>query len=270
MIRKYFLKTLLILLLSATFILTLPWNGICIDKSLKGKKIDLSQYGGIRNSTFIAYKYDFGVRKGGSLQFVITPTNTGFTLDWNEEYPLPEGDGTAQYLAFDYEVTDQGLFEKNISHYLVNNNVPGYPSRGGLAYISNYRDPPNGIPPNPPGPGNFKPLLTFPYAVVEVGYMWGDAFIEKRAMETFNNYPRVYQYAILGLEDVAVPAGTFKDCVKIARFRGNQPDRIAWYAKGIGLVKMIYAQEEHSHSISNVQYQFPGYNRAFVLESLDD
>ena len=270
MIRKYFLKTLLILSLSTTFILTLPGNGICIDKSLKGKKIDLSEYGGIRNSTFIAYKYPFGVRKVGTLRFVvINSTDTGFNLEWYEEYPIPDGDGTAQYLAFDYEVTGQGLFEKNIYHYLVNTNVPGYPSRGGQAYISHYRDPPNG-PPESPGPGNLKPLLAFPYAVVDVGYMWGDAFIEKQAMQTFNNYPRVYQYAILGLEDVAVPAGTFKDCVKIARFRGNQPDRIAWYAKGIGPVKMIYAQEEHSLSISNVQYQFPGYNRAFVLESLDD
>jgi hypothetical protein len=50
-------------------------------------------------------------------------------------------------------------------------------------------------------------------------------------------------------EDVTVPYGTFTDCVKIARFRGNQADRIGWYAKGIGLVKMIYAQEPYPTSI---------------------
>jgi len=98
--------------------------------------------------------------------------------------------------------------------------------------------------------------------------MWGDAFIEKLERQPIF-FPRVYQFAILGLEDVNVPAGTFTDCVKIARFRGNQADRIAWYAKGIGAVKMIYAQEEHSHNIDAVQYQLPGYNRAFVLGPYD-
>lgn len=252
MVKKYFLKTLLILSLSTIFILTLSGTGICVDKT----KIDLSGYkGGNTNRTFIAYKYAFGNRIQGTLQFVYTDVENGFHLDWDEVYD----DGTTTSLGLDYEVTDEGLFEKNISRFVE-----------GVEYKYNYRDPPNGIPPNPPGPGSLKPILTFPNATVEVGYMWGDAFIEKLERQSYGNFARVYQFVILGLEDVIVPAGTFTDCVKVARFRGNQADRIAWYAKGIGTVKMIYAQEEHSHFIGGTQYQVQGFNRAFVLKSLDN
>jgi hypothetical protein len=247
--QKHLLKTLLILSLSTAFLLNLSGNGVCIDKT----KIDLSEYrGGNTNRTFIAYKYSFGVRIAGTLQLVYTDMENGFHLQWYENYD----DGTAQHLEFDYEVTGKGLYEMNTYRYV-----------GGEEYKYTYRDPPNGIPPTP-GPGPPKPLLSFPYSVVEVGYMWGDAFIEKLDHQTYNNFSRVYQFAIVGLEDVTVPAGTFQGCVKIARFRGNQADRIAWYAKGIGLVKLIYAQEEHSHATPDgVVYQFAGYNRAYVLES---
>ncbi|MGE5699600.1 MAG: hypothetical protein ACM31N_05995 [Deltaproteobacteria bacterium] len=252
MIKKYFLKTLLILSVSTIFILTLSGTGICIDKT----KIDLSEYKGSNtNRTFKAYKYAFGDRTQGTLQFVYTDVENGFHLDWYEVYD----DGEITSLGLDYKVTAEGSFEKNIYRY--DAKYGDY-----LTFV--YRDLPNGLPPNP-NIGNEKPLLTFPYAVVNVGYMWGDAFVEKGNREAIY-YPRVYQFAILGLEDVTVPAGTFTDCVKIARFRGNQADRISWHAKGIGMVKIIYAQEEHSLSIADTQYQVQGYNRAFVLQSLDN
>ncbi len=253
MTKKNLLKTLLILSLATTFILSLSDSGICLDKT----KVDLSEYkGGNTNRTFRAHKYAFGDRTQGTLQLVYTDVGNGFHLDWNEAYE----DGTTTSLGFDYEVTVQGLLEKNVFRF--DAKYGGY-----LTFV--YRDAPNGIPPFP-NVGNEKPLLTFPYAVVDVGYMWGDAFIEKGERQTIF-YPRVYQYAVLGLEDVTVFAGTFTDCVKIARFRGNQADRISWYAKEIGLVKMIYAQEEHSHFIPDLQLQLQvqGYNRTFVLESYE-
>lgn len=262
MIKKCFLKTLLILSLSTALILTLPGNGICLDKT----KIDLSEYRGIGSRTFIAYKYAFGVRTVGTLQYVVTPTETGFILGWSEEYPFPDGDGTALYLEYAYDDTAEGSFEKNISRYGVSYLEEGIPTRGDLEYRAAYREP-WGTQGQDGAQGKLDPLLTFPYALVDIGYMWGDAFVEKGSHQDIY-FPRVYQFAVLGLEDVTVPAGSFTECIKIARFRGNQADRITWYAKGIGPVKMIYAQEEHSHFILDTQLNVQGYNRAFVLESL--
>jgi hypothetical protein len=258
--RKNILATLLILSLSTIFILISPGNGICIDKT----KIDLSEYkGGNTNKIFVAYKYNFGIRIQGYLTLTYTAVENGFHLQWWETY---EGEPPI-IIGNTYEVRNEGLFEKDIYRF-----DPNYAGRddgsGNLGHLNfTYRDPPNGSPPNP-GLGTVKPLLIFPYATVEVGDMWGSAFEEKGNREPIF-YPRVYQYAVLGLEDVTVPAGTFTDCVKIARFRGNQADRITWYAKGIGTVKMIYAQEEHRHLISGIENRFLGYNRAFVLESYE-
>jgi len=245
------LKTFMVLSLSATFLFALSGTGICIDKS----KVNLSEYRGLTSRTFTAYKYAFGGLSMGTLQLVIDPREFGFNMEWNEVYE----DGTAQFLAFDYEDTAEGVFERNTIRYGVISNWPDPPTKGDENYRANYRDP------APPGvAGTRHPVLVFPYLSVEVGYMWGDAFIEKKRMEDVN-FSRVYQYAILGLEDVTAEDGTtFTDCVKIARLRGNQADRIAWYAKGLGLVKMIYAQDEHS--FAGIQ----GYNRAFVLQSLDN
>ncbi len=251
--KKSILKILLVLSISITCLLTLTGNGICIDKT----KIDLSEYRGLTSRTFTAYKYAFGGLNMGTLQLVIAPRDFGFNMEWNEVYD----DGTAQFLAFDYEDTAQGSFERNTIRYEVIPNWPNPPTKGAENYRANYRDPAI-----PGVAGTRHPVLVFPYLSVAVGYMWGDAFIEKKSREDVN-FPRVYQYAILGLEDVTIDDAdgtTFTDCVKIARFRGNQSHRIAWYAKGIGLVKMIYAQDEHP--FAGIQ----GYNRAFVLRSLDN
>jgi hypothetical protein len=157
-------------------------------------------------------------------------------------------------------VTGEGVFQTNSQSYQVlgtGGNL--YP--GTLLYQNDYYDP----------SGNPDPILMLPFAFVDVGYMWGDAFIEKRVGGTIY-YPRVYQFAILGLEDVTVPAGTFTNCVKIGRFRGGQADRIEWRAKGIGSVKMIYAEEPYPTSYlgdPNLNIS-SGYNQAYVLESLGD
>lgn len=255
--KKSFLISLSILSLSTILIMILPGNGICIDKP----KIDLSEYRGANtNRVFIAYKYAFGARKQGILTLTYTDVENGFHLEWWETY---EGDPPI-IIGNTYEVRNEGLFEKNVYRFDPNyaGRDDGSGNPGHLVFA--YRDPPNGSPPDPPGLGALKPVLIFPYGIVDVGFMWGSAFEEKGSHEPIF-YPRVYQYAVLGLEDVTVPAGTFTDCVKIARFRGNQADRIAWHAKGIGLVKMIYAQEEHSHVINGTENRFSGYNRSFVL-----
>ncbi len=49
------------------------------------------------------------------------------------------------------------------------------------------------------------------------------------------------KYTLLGIEDVTVPVGTFQNCLKIYRDRGNNSSpSIHWYAPGMGWVKRIY------------------------------
>lgn len=91
-------------------------------------------------------------------------------------------------------------------------------------------------------------LLVFPFGLYSVGDMWGGAYIERFQIvslpENRQRMSRMNQYAILGIETVTVPAGTFVDCIKIARYRGNGTDRIGWYAKGIGAVKFIFTSKD--------------------------
>jgi hypothetical protein len=93
-------------------------------------------------------------------------------------------------------------------------------------------------------------LLVFPYGRYAVGDMWGGAYKEEFFLvgspDIKQYMSRVAQYAILGIETVTVPAGTFIDCIKIARFRGNQSDRIGWYAKGAGAVKFIFTNNDQT------------------------
>jgi hypothetical protein len=65
----------------------------------------------------------------------------------------------------------------------------------------------------------------------------------------------VYEYSLIGIDDVSVPYGIFSDCLRIARFRGSMPDMISWYCSGIGQVKMIYSDSGP-------------YSRKFELESV--
>lgn len=91
-------------------------------------------------------------------------------------------------------------------------------------------------------------LLVFPFGLHSVGDMWGGAYIERFEIvslpENVQRMSRLYQYAIVGIETVTVPAGTFTDCIKIARYRGNATDRIGWYAKGVGAVKFIFTSKD--------------------------
>ena len=127
------LKILLILSISITCLFTWTASGICIDKP----KIDLSEYRGLTSRTFTAYKYAFGGLTMGTLQLVIDPREFGFNMEWNEVYD----DGVAQFLAFDYEDTAEGSFERNIVRYEVLYDWPNPPTKGDEIYRANYRDP---------------------------------------------------------------------------------------------------------------------------------
>jgi hypothetical protein len=132
----------------------------------------------------------------------------------------PPNPYTADYL---YDVTPEGIVETGFRFY----NLSGVNSS-----TARYE------------PG----LLVFPYGRHAVGDMWGGAYIEKFRGVSMPEYKqfmsRMYQYAIVGIETVTVPAGTFTDCIKIARYRGNGTDRIGWYAKGIGAVKFIFTSKD--------------------------
>jgi hypothetical protein len=122
-------------------------------------------------------------RTAGTLQYVITSTNSGFNMAWNEEYPSPDGDGTALYLEFACDDTAEGSFEKNIFRYGVIHVAAVIPTRGDLVYRAGYREPWGTTGPDT-NRGKPDPLLTFPYAVVEIGYMRGDAFVETDPNQT--------------------------------------------------------------------------------------
>jgi hypothetical protein len=106
-------------------------------------------------------------------------------------------------------------------------------------------------------------LLVFPFGLHAVGDMWGGAYIERfrlipGQLQDYKQFmSRLYQYAIVGIETVTVPAGTFTDCIKIARYRGNGTDRIAWYAKGVGQVKVIFTHKDQTDINTPEDHRFP-------------
>lgn len=54
--------------------------------------------------------------------------------------------------------------------------------------------------------------------------------------------PRTFKSYFLGLENCTVPAGRFEDCIKIKRIVksiGPRDTNIYWFAKDLGLVKMV-------------------------------
>ncbi|MFN2199188.1 MAG: hypothetical protein ACK2UW_23930 [Anaerolineales bacterium] len=61
------------------------------------------------------------------------------------------------------------------------------------------------------------PILQFP---IEVGVNWEDE--------------NGFTYEIVGIEDVSVPAGDFKDCYRVDRSFQGTPDIRSWYCDGIG------------------------------------
>lgn len=194
--------------------------------------------------TYDAKKFTNGVWAGGTLAISAWSVPEGILLDWLETY----GDGqNFLHLLYRYAITDKGSVEA------------GYASlnpSGAIVFDAVYEDP----------------LVTFPFGQTSIGALWGGAFIEKR-QGILNplyqaSFARTYTYAVLGIEDVTVPAGRFERCLKIARLRGNQADRIGWFAKGIGPVKFIYAQEEHSFTLpGQPPVNLVGYSRLFALSS---
>lgn len=59
------------------------------------------------------------------------------------------------------------------------------------------------------------------------------------ASSDLNRKDRMYFYYVEGIEDITVPAGTFKNCFKIVY--NSLPDEIAeWFCPNVGIVRMEY------------------------------
>ncbi len=106
-----------------------------------------------------------------------------------------------------------------------------------------------------------NPLKIWPKGLWELGRSWGGGYIERvyappGSTEPAQSYPRIVVYHILGFETVVVPAGTFENCLVIARIRGSRSDRIQWLSKEVGTVKMIYTDRDSSRAL----YELVEYN----------
>jgi hypothetical protein len=67
---------------------------------------------------------------------------------------------------------------------------------------------------------------------LKVGSRWGDSESLEREDKMYFNY-------VEKVEDITVPAGTFKDCFKVV-FRTLPDDTTEWFCLGVGIVKIEY------------------------------
>ena len=84
----------------------------------------------------------------------------------------------------------------------------------------------------------------------------------KKLKETIGNFPykvgkttgdfdrgdHMYCHYVEKIEDVIVPAGTFKNCFKVVESTCPD-DETEWYCPGVGVVKTMY---NHNGTITNV------------------
>jgi len=71
----------------------------------------------------------------------------------------------------------------------------------------------------------------------EVGKIWGGGFVIRKPDNSIYG-TGTKMFAILALEDIIVPAGTYLNCVKV-HITGVSYNSVAWYAEGIGMIKRI-------------------------------
>lgn len=184
---------------------------------------------------FKATKSGKGKEVVGRLQNVFERTrvnddNCAISMKFYEEYP---GDTNPLMLQFEYKTnSEKGWVER------------GFSSGDPPSIKWTYDDPP----------------LVSPFYELNIGDKWGGAFTSRGKYIDCTNcadisLSRVYEYSLIGIDDVSVPYGIFSDCLRIARFRGSMPDMISWYCPGIGQVKMIYSDSGP-------------YSRKFELESI--
>ena len=83
-----------------------------------------------------------------------------------------------------------------------------------------------------------SPEYIFP---LQVGSKWGDP-------ESLNRKDKMYFYYVERLEDVTVPAGTFKECFKIIHY--TLPDEtIQWFCPNVGVVRLEYRHHGTIHNL---------------------
>lgn len=190
----------------------------------------------------------------GTLKITQRHEEGKFIQRWEEVYPeanqyfstvIPPSPFTAEYM---HNVDSGGIVETGYRFY----NLSG-------ANSSTTRYEPG--------------LLVFPFGLYAVGDMWGGAYKEEFFLvsnpEIKQYMSRLFQYAVVGIETVTVPAGTFTDCIKIARYRGNGTDRISWYAKGVGQVKVMFTHKDQTDNNTPTDHRWPDtLNGMYELESM--
>ena len=83
-----------------------------------------------------------------------------------------------------------------------------------------------------------SPEYVFP---LKVGLKWGDP-------ESLKRKDNMYVFYVENVEDVSVPAGTFKNCFKIVNH--TLPDEtVVWFCPNVGVVKLEY---RHHGTIDNL------------------
>ena len=86
-------------------------------------------------------------------------------------------------------------------------------------------------------------IIGYPEYIIplQVGSRWGDP-------ESLNRKDNMYVFYVERLEDVTVPAGTFKNCFKIVNY--TLPDEtIQWFCPNVGIVRLEY---HHHGTVDNL------------------
>jgi len=89
-----------------------------------------------------------------------------------------------------------------------------------------------------------SPPGSLPDESKQVGESWGGAYI----LTCDSGPPKIKPmlFTLVGVETVTVPAGTFNNCLKIFRNRGNSGSTtIMWYAPGMGWIKRYYEGKDN-------------------------
>lgn len=103
---------------------------------------------------------------------------------------------------------------------------------------------------------DYRGVQTFDYEYlypIKVGTKWEDPDLPGMLVREDN----MYAYYVEGMEDVTVPAGTFKNCFKIV-FRTLPDHTIEWFHPEVGVVKAEYV---HHGTVTNWVSELKEFNK---------
>jgi hypothetical protein len=211
----------------------------------------------IPNPMGLGFGTVFGAEIPGTLLTSKTISGENAIVFWKEFYDSGPWPLNNQTLEIKYEIRGDGEYEIGQDTY---QPFPADPAPKTSASVYD------------------GPLFAFPYGNWPKNASWGGAFVQRIKFypppptipPPDQAYARVVHYVILGFEDVTVNGKSYEKCLKVARIRGNQADRVNWYAKDVGAVKMVFTQEEHLAVFNSLTpptaVNFSGYSRVFELK----